>query len=190
MNALAHDSSSPALLCAVILAAQGACFASIAGVSVTRVAISSATVPYCSASKLDTDCASASLPKPLPSSSLGSALAGLVASPSTSRKVLLSSKRVRRRSGAWPGASAPLPVHADIAGGAPGPVVPAPPFAPAAPAAVPGAVVPAAESPATGALIHDGAAPLSISPVHAASWHPSATTVAKLSALDFIDSLE
>src|SRR5689334_12554918 len=47
----------------------------------------------------DTPSASASLPKPLPASSPGNASAGLVATPSSSRTVLLTSNRMRRRSG-------------------------------------------------------------------------------------------
>src|SRR6185503_14604024 len=72
------------------------------GVAVARSAIPSATLAYCSARRLDTEMVLATLPKPLPSSSGGSRLAGCVVSPKRSRTVLLYSKRVRRRIGERP----------------------------------------------------------------------------------------
>src|SRR6185436_19362149 len=68
-----------------------------------RMAMSSAVVLYWRTSGADTYCPSASVPKPLPSSSAGKALPGFVVSPRRSPTVLLNSKRVRRRSGARPG---------------------------------------------------------------------------------------
>ena len=51
---------------------QGKILLSASGVAVARAAMPWATVLYCAASRLDTDCESASLLKPLPISSLGS----------------------------------------------------------------------------------------------------------------------
>jgi len=68
--------------------------------AVAAAATFSAALTYCSISAGTTFCALASLPKPLPDSSLGKALAGEVMSASKSRTVLLYSKRVRRRMGA------------------------------------------------------------------------------------------
>src|SRR5882724_4963507 len=138
MMVLAQASS----VAAVTLLAQGASFARAAALAVARVAIPSATEPYCSASKLDTDCASASLPNPLEISSGGRALAGCVASPKTSPTVLLYSNRVSRRSGErpawipWSGQSARPPVVP------PTPVVAVVPVVPVAVTPVPVAMVP------------------------------------------------
>src|SRR5687767_5269196 len=119
---------------AVTAAAHGASLLQSAGVVVTRRAIPSAIAPYCSASRLDTDSASASLPKPLPISSPGRAFAGWVASPSRSRTVLLYSNGVSRRTGARPGRTIPswhlftpgVPIEPGVPGTAPPVVFPAP----------------------------------------------------------------
>jgi hypothetical protein len=90
-------------------AAQASSLARASALSVARVAMPSATAAYCSASSPDTDSASASLPKPLPSWSAGKDEAGPVSSPNRSRTLLSYSKRVSRRSGARSGAARPAP---------------------------------------------------------------------------------
>src|SRR5258705_8754606 len=87
----------------------------------------------------------ASLLKPLPLTSAGSTLAALVASPSRSRSVLLSSNRVRRRIGAGPGAG---PVHCGEAIDAP----PVPGLLPAPPPCPAELLMPAPDLPSTRAV--------------------------------------
>ena len=88
-----------ASLAVVTPVAQGNVLVNVAG-AVNFAAMVSAISSYFLTSSLGTDCVSASLPKPVPKSSLGTPMAKLVESSFRSFRVLLYSNCVRRRSGA------------------------------------------------------------------------------------------